>query len=1085
MNTVNNVKMKENSININGFQNKNNYANLGKKGQVIIGTITDVSKKVKLDFGGMELSVSKDSMKEPKVGEERAFEIQEVSPQSIVLKEITQSGVGNVEAKMMVRTMVGNSRADFVDILEKSNMSDGNSIKGLGEDKEKVTERMTGNDMKTIEESGMSLEKYKMTETDRILTRIKKQRMEKEEGIASFQEKQGEKKQAIQKISNRQLVDKQPSNVQIANLLEQKNLPVTEGNIETISSAIEKAQVAPNLSEDGMKYLLDQQLEPTIGNVYRAQYAGSSSKYENYSGVGAGYQTATVVYDGNMVEKMPQDADNAWTEIEPQVETIIEEAGLSVNEETLNQAKWLFNHNLPITREMLYDLDDIRIVKENYDTETMLNRITDSFALGEDVESVSLVIRDMDDTKKSIDAFLGELEENYQQVLTNNPQKQTELEQLTRKRQLEEIRMKMTVSCATQLQKNGITLDINHLEEIVDGLKDMERSFMKVLLEEGGAVVNEENIDLLAATNDTIEQLKNVPMYVLGTTLEYRASITVSQLHEEGVSLQTKLSKAEMAYETLMTKPDKLLGDSIQKAFQNVPVILDDLNMDDSEANIRAVKILAHNQMNITKENIFKVKEYDAEVNQLLSDMHPAVVVELIKRGINPLEQTINQLDETVRNIRDELGISEDEKYSRFLYKLEQKKEISEEDRQTFINIYRLLNNIQKLDGAAVGYVLQTDSEMNLENLQTAVKTLRGKGVKEKVTDDASDKKITYSRGMLLSQVNDAFSKEDAERIYYDRIVEALGEEITPSILEKLQEENGQVDVWKNLYKENIEKMLEHAKNVEDEEGEDTQYEEMFLKNFREQSDNSSRMISYLESKGIETTIENIMAAGQLTEVYDTLKKQTKKLEEDKEQPIDQLMEGLSDTLDEPETLQQQVSLLEEEAEKLMDARLEADDITSMEIRELKLVCTQTKLLRKLANKQDYYVPVMTGEKMTNIHLTIVSGVESQGKVQIAYSSERYGNVSAQFTMTEKKLQGSVQCTSVKAADDIKAQKADFEEKIQAQGMELEQITYNVTGHSMEAFVQQDEQETDVRGLYQVAKAFVQHVSYLEQIPVA
>ena len=326
MNTVNNVKMKENSININGFQNKNNYANLGKKGQVIIGTITDVSKKVKLDFGGMELSVSKDSMKEPKVGEERAFEIQEVSPQSIVLKEITQSGVGNVEAKMMVRTMVGNSRADFVDILEKSNMSDGNSIKGLGEDKEKVTERMTGNDMKTIEESGISLEKYKMTETDRILTRIKKQRMEKEEGIASFQEKQGEKKQAIQKISNRQLVDKQPSNVQIANLLEQKNLPVTEGNIETISSAIEKAQVAPNLSEDGMKYLLDQQLEPTIGNVYRAQYAGSSSKYENYSGVGAGYQTATVVYDGSMVEKMPQDADNAWTEIEPQVETIIEEA---------------------------------------------------------------------------------------------------------------------------------------------------------------------------------------------------------------------------------------------------------------------------------------------------------------------------------------------------------------------------------------------------------------------------------------------------------------------------------------------------------------------------------------------------------------------------------------------------------------------------------------------------------------------------------------------------------------------------------------------------------------------------------------
>ena len=88
-------------------------------------------------------------------------------------------------------------------------------------------------------------------------------------------------------------------------------------------------------------------------------------------------------------------------------------------------------------------------------------------------------------------------------------------------------------------------------------------------------------------------------------------------------SIADTFEKANESYETLMTAPRKDMGDSIQKAFRNVDDILTDLGMETNLANQRAVRILAYNQMEITKEAVLQMKAVDEKVQQTFENMKP------------------------------------------------------------------------------------------------------------------------------------------------------------------------------------------------------------------------------------------------------------------------------------------------------------------------------------------------------------------------------------------------------------------------------------------------------------------------------
>ena len=492
------------------------YTKLGKKGQIIVGTIAGVSDKISIDFNGTQVQVPKGAVHNAREGEQRSFEIRDVSKNSIVLKEVENGTNSDSEARGMVCTIVNNDQVNFADYMEKSNGTEKEQETGsLGS----VSERMTGEDCNDIEQEGMSIEKYELERLERALERIKQQRQAKQNGIEQCVEHREDYQEEIEKVRIHNQVQNIAGNQmaeQIANALAQADLPVTEANIKKVSDVMHRAAVTPNLSENAMNYMLENALEPTIENVYHAQYAGSSSKFSNYKvGQGVSYQSQVVSYESDVQNTQASDLADTWQEIAPQAEKMLTEDGIEVTDEVMEQAKWLFEHDLPITGEMIENLTTMQDIKEQYDPEVVLEQVTEGMARGKDPEAVSLLTPTMSSVQQAVDTFLSQVNEQLQDLSEDD----FDISAVTKRRQLEEVRLKMTADSASRLQEKGIDLNIEHIEEIVDGLRDIEDAYYQGLLQESGVVDSQENIAMLRDTQQCVQSLQDAPNVILGTTL--------------------------------------------------------------------------------------------------------------------------------------------------------------------------------------------------------------------------------------------------------------------------------------------------------------------------------------------------------------------------------------------------------------------------------------------------------------------------------------------------------------------------------------------------------------------------------------
>ena len=114
---------------------------------------------------------------------------------------------------------------------------------------------------------------------------------------------------------------------QIAQRLEEADLPVTDENISRIANAMNLAGEAASMTDASFSYLIDNQLRPTIENVYKAVHAGSS------------VQTSIT--------------EEVWNSLKEDAAGILTDAGMQVTEESMQDARWLVEEGLLLTPENL------------------------------------------------------------------------------------------------------------------------------------------------------------------------------------------------------------------------------------------------------------------------------------------------------------------------------------------------------------------------------------------------------------------------------------------------------------------------------------------------------------------------------------------------------------------------------------------------------------------------------------------------------------------------------------------------------------------------------------------------------------
>lgn len=836
-------------------------------------------------------------------------------------------------------------------------------------------------------------------------------------------------------LSKEQLTDITGSQTEAAMLVNQMkayDIPATDDNIKAGTDAIDRAKSLTNISNETKAYLVRNNMNPTVSNVYKATY--SSSQVQNYKQKVGITDNVKQLYDDNQygdkgAGSQGKISDELFEELKPQLKQILDDAHIDSSDENLNQCRWLIDEDIAVTPDnvlLANQVDCINAAEENVSSDFYARAVTEALAMGKKATDATMSQDGLtfDMAKKACDV-LGEataddivtLESDNIPVTIENLSKliaargkdsaasqasankaadnqitdSREARLVTAQRKLEEARLSMTAEANLSLIKKGVSIDTEPIERVVELLKQQENKYYGALFGESSVEASDDRVRMYNNVCDIFNQMKQQPAYVL--TLE-SADDTVYELYTAGKAMKQSLEAAASGYETLMTSPRADMGDSISKAFQNVDDILKELQIDTSESNRRAVRILAYNSTDITEDNIKQIKSVDEQVQRAFSDMTPAVTIEMIKRGISPLDMSMSDISDTARRIKSENPDERDEKFSEFLWKLEKKNEISEEERDSYIGIYRLISQVEQSDGAVIGSLVNQGADITMKNLLTAVR-VRGKSAMDYKVDDTFAGVDSVSRGIKIdSQIESA---------YHTNCLRDVLDTLSPEKMEFVQ-----YDSWLDMTPEQLRQAVYEA---DEDNALSEQYATEQLRQFNQAVSAPENVYAFLEKYDVKTTAVNLMAASRLMK---NPSEAVRNLWERGDSAtaralLDETLRRFSESVKNPKELAQAQETLADTAEHVMDSMIIEDRHTgSIDLRQMKLLCSQLRIASNMSRQENYIVPIETADGVTGMKLSIVRGEDKKGMVDIFLEDKKCGRVAAYFEAKENSVSAMI-----------------------------------------------------------------------------
>ncbi len=1090
------------------FGNSSQLLSIGSKGQVVEGLVSKVSDKISISFNGIEVKVPNSAVRGATEGEVRKFQIMDVSKDNIVLKE-----VGNIHSQSDTKAMV-NTKVPESALSHSAYIKESAQVAAGEQEANKNIAILTGEDYESIEKEEGAVEDFGEASLERTIERVKEQKQWEENCQESNKELCQQLKKGLENIQKNGFLD-QKTEAQIAQLLRDADIPPTEENISKFIPAFQMSQTAGNMSDDVRAYIIGNGLPPTIENIYHGQYSGSDA------------------FDGAVYD------DEMWDVLSGQVNNIIDITGLDKQTAT-EDAKWLLANELPVTADNLKMLSVLRDIKENITPDVVINQIIQAMSAGSGAEQALLdtsqfvIARDIinsfmsvtdkdiitavnlagnsvmagDTTSTAAEMVLNlELIKQAQKINENNNNQnitvipgvvtdgmtEQDIQAVTAKRHIAEICLKMTIQSAGIMAEKGINVETAPLEDVVKELRDIENSYYKARFGTSGDITDKE-LGLMQETLQKTADIANAPASVIGTSVKQLNLITLNGLHAAAASETAQRQQFMEIYEKVSTEANKEYGDSITKAFKSIPDILKGLGIEDTQANERAARILGYNSMEITEESIQAVKEYDSMLNKVIDNMKPSVVLELIRNGSNPLDKTISELDKELSDIAQSKDISSEEKYSRYLWQLERSNAITEQEREGYIGVYRLLNNIEKTDGAAIGAVLQSRREMTLGNLLSAVRTSKGKGINiEAGSNFGGLEELVYHSKTITAQINEGFNNNtnnnnrdsDSSRYYQDLVSEALNN-ITPDGVNEISDGD-----MEKILNTSLEKFAEDMKSSTAGRKLEKEYYEQQAEEVREIVQDNNEAEAYLSSLQIPVTVAVLDAAGNmLKEGYNPLKEcynRRNVLDRQEQQEFEDTIDSMADALGSEESIQEECERAGKYMEEILAKSYSAPDISSDELVQLKMLGRGIQLNGLLSGRRSYDIPVVTGDTITNMNVTILSGYGDKGKVQVSVNTHQDMenipgsnlNISAEFRISGGALKGLVLCGSREDYETVMESSKELEVALSEAGFSVKNISCSIGGSSRNTMLKEkaDTSDTPTADLYKAAKIAVKYIS--------
>lgn len=821
------------------------------------------------------------------------------------------------------------------------------------------------------------------------------------------------------------------------------DIAVNNESISEVKGALEKSRELKPLSENTKNYMAANGIEPSIAGIYQAQAAASSSI------------SADGVTIGRCADAI-SDAD--FEALRPGIEKIIASAGLEVNDKTLADARAFIDAQIPVTKENLEykaQLDSIDIDMIQADSEELLNKIFDNMKLGGKAENTLVTGSPVDDIRTALDTINRA---EYSDV-ANVVSKGETFTIASLKLEMDARSFRIEYSAATVSTGNSeVRNQASDVQQAADKAYDTLVTARVLMSANASIYLVKNNISILTTP---IDELNSMLMeYEQADEMYEEAQIAYTDVLEARKTLNeivrnparvfaSMFDKMNETYEAVGTQIRGDLGDSLKKAVQgSADDIIRELGLEGTDEDKEAIKVLAANNMDMTKENVEIVKSVNAMINNLIKNMKPETVLNMIKDGVNPMNASIEEVNEYLTEANDKASKDNEEKFSKFLYKLDRTNGITKEQRKQFIGIYQMMNIFTRDAGVAAGALIKQGAEVTMNNLMTAYNSRKH-----------------YDMEAVIDE-NTGMAEVSGIANYYSALFMANGGLVTPNTLKNVDNSSG-------IGEQSVEMFIEQLEDNYDAAAEEQYYEE-YLKEQQAAVQAGADILRQIRNADTEINSGNIQAvkafleSGQFPDIRGV--KTTHDYARDSIEKIGH-KEKLSLMYEE---------MKDETEEELQEVLSKAGDLdTQIDVNyegflDLRLKDRTIGYIKNLALRHDYRIPYITDSGSTGmLKLTLVQDDDNKGRISVNMLSSVLGKVSVEAKADRESL-GMYIVSDTAVSDEGSQLLEDMEENLK-EGFGFTNVTVNITKSSDVPYVTYEAAADSVATdkLYEIAAQIV------------
>ena len=444
----------------------------------------------------------------------------------------------------------------------------------------------------------------------------------------------------------------------------------------------------------------------------------------------------------------------------------------------------------------------------------------------------------------------------------------------------------------------------------------------------------------------------------------------------------------------------------------------------------------------------------------------------MIREGINPLEESVQELTDYFMQQSGELT-QQAESFSKFLYQMEQNDQITAEERETYIGIYRLIRQIEKGDGKAIGTIVANGQELTFANLLSAVRTGQKRGIDATIDDDFGLLEKTQQKGTSIS---------DQINRYYETKAAKLLEQMDP-----LSMAQGQVTMdttWDAL--------MEMSENIQSDE---SAYRKEQLTELRNQLQSGAESVEFLLTNGQAVTPDHLGAAEKLNKKRGQVFRELADMFAEEEEMLAKL-ESIKENFTDAQAAQETYESMQAAVSEHLEESMYTEEKGFLDIRAIAALSKQLSLAENLAKEEAYELPVVIDGQMTSVNVRFRKDAQGEIKNTVSVFVELSGGekITAEWKLHGENITGYVGCDSREKVAQLDAKCADFIQNILSEtGKTADiQVVYSTEVKAYERLEQagkpvrsaDDLNKTDkseelqgrlssAKELYQTAKAFI------------